>query len=70
MKYRKLVCDRKVFITISCYMGNIIKVEIRKYWIMNQTVTKPVSLPKQPLELQFDDDAHFGEDGDSEWIEE
>ena len=36
---------------------------------MKQTVTKPVSKPKHPLELHFDDDAHSEEAGDSEWIE-
>ena len=70
MKHRELPCDRKVFITISYYMGNMIEVEIGKYWIEKQTVTKPVSLAKQPLELHFDDDAHFDEVGDSKWIEE
>ena len=55
---------------MSCYMENIIEVEIGKYWIMKKTMTKPVSKPKQPLELYFEGDAHFDGDGASEWIEE
>ena len=53
MKYKKLERDRKMLIIISCYIRNIIEVDVGKSWIMNQTVTKPVSKPKQPLEIQF-----------------
>ena len=70
MKYKKLERDRKILIIISCYIGNIIEVDIGKSWITNQTVTKPVSKLNQPLELHFDDDAYSDEDGDLEWIEE
>ena len=70
MKCGKLVRGRKMLMTISHYIGIKIKVEIGKYCIMKQTVTKPVSEPKQSLEYHFDEDAYFDEDGDSAWIEE
>ena len=63
MKYKKLERDRKILMIISCYIRNVTEVDIGKSWIMNQTVTKPVSKPKQ-------NDAYSDEDDDSDWIED
>ena len=44
MKYKKLVYDRMMLITLSYQIETLIKVNIWKDWIMNQVVTKFGSL--------------------------